>query len=225
MASTYKTNYLGLNKFVGSNKPKMDVFNFDNETLDQKFQEHVQSSLHITEEERQMLGKANYVIGTYTGNGESPRTIDVGFDVEFGIIFALEEPISMLHASAGVTGIYAAFITQQGCSKGVYTTENGFIVQQTSINPPDGKKCMLNQSGSTYITGFFQRRHKKGLWQLPQTFLVVSSVIFCAGSCNHFHFNPAFLGDQNLSGFAAFKRTNDAFFFHGIHQSGCTCIS
>ena len=55
MASTYKTNYLGLNKFVGSDKPKMDDFNFDNETLDQKFQEHVQSSLHITEEERQML--------------------------------------------------------------------------------------------------------------------------------------------------------------------------
>lgn len=78
MASTYKTNYLGLNKFVGSDKPKMDDFNFDNETLDQKFQEHVQSSLHITEEERQMLGKSNYVIGTYTGNGESPRTIDVG---------------------------------------------------------------------------------------------------------------------------------------------------
>ena len=45
MASTYKTNYLGLNKFVGSDKPKMDDFNFDNETLDQKFQEHVQSSL------------------------------------------------------------------------------------------------------------------------------------------------------------------------------------
>ena len=37
MASTYKTNYLGLNKFVGSDKPKMDDFNFDNETLDQKF--------------------------------------------------------------------------------------------------------------------------------------------------------------------------------------------
>ena len=46
MTSTYKTNYLGLNKFVGSDKPKMDDFNFDNETLDQKFQEHVQSSLH-----------------------------------------------------------------------------------------------------------------------------------------------------------------------------------
>lgn len=55
MASTYKTNYLGLNQFVGSDKPKMDDFNFDNETIDQKFQEHVQSSLHITEEERQML--------------------------------------------------------------------------------------------------------------------------------------------------------------------------
>ena len=75
MTSTYKTNYLGLNKFVGSDKPKMDDFNFDNETLDQKFQEHVQSSLHITEEERQMLGKANYVIGTYTGLENHPEQL------------------------------------------------------------------------------------------------------------------------------------------------------
>ena len=34
MSSTYKTNYLGLNKFVGTDKPKMEDFNFDNEQLD-----------------------------------------------------------------------------------------------------------------------------------------------------------------------------------------------
>jgi transcriptional/translational regulatory protein YebC/TACO1 len=34
MASTYKTNYLGLNKFVGSDKPKMDDFNFDGDVFE-----------------------------------------------------------------------------------------------------------------------------------------------------------------------------------------------
>ena len=36
-------------------------------------------------------GKSNYVIGTYTGNGESPRTIDVGFGCGVWNHFALEE--------------------------------------------------------------------------------------------------------------------------------------
>lgn len=170
MASTYKTNYLGLNKFVGSDKPKMDDFNFDNETLDQKFQEHVQSSLHITEEERQMLGKANYVIGTYTGNGESPRTIDVGFDVEFGIIFALEEPISMLHASAGVTGIYAAFITQQGCSKECTQQKTVLSFSKPVSIRQMGKNVCSIRVAVPIFTGFFQRRHKKVCGNLPQTF-------------------------------------------------------
>lgn len=158
MSSTYKTNYLGLNKFVGSDKPKMDDFNFDNETLDQKFQEHVQSNLHITEEERQMLGKANYVIGSYTGDGETLKTVEVGFDIDWGVIFAADEPLDAFHASSGATGIYSAMLTQKGCSKGVYLVDNGFTVQQTSTNPPDGKKSMLNQSGSTYIYCLFPKK-------------------------------------------------------------------
>ena len=43
MSSTYKTTNLGLNQFVGSDRPKMEDFNFDNQQIDQKFQEHVLS--------------------------------------------------------------------------------------------------------------------------------------------------------------------------------------
>ena len=56
MSSSYKTNYLGLNRFVGTDHPKMEDVNFDNQTIDAKFQEHIESKLHITEEERQQLG-------------------------------------------------------------------------------------------------------------------------------------------------------------------------
>ena len=43
MSSSNKTSYLGLNQFVGSDKPKMEDFNADNRLLDEKMQQHVQS--------------------------------------------------------------------------------------------------------------------------------------------------------------------------------------
>lgn len=69
MSSTYKTTNLGLNQFVGSDRPKMEDFNFDNQQIDQKFQEHVLSNLHLTEQQREQLGKASYQIGSYSGDG------------------------------------------------------------------------------------------------------------------------------------------------------------
>ena len=71
MSSTYKTTNLGLNQFVGSDRPKMEDFNFDNQQIDQKFQEHVLSNLHLTEQQREQLGKASYQIGSYSGDGQA----------------------------------------------------------------------------------------------------------------------------------------------------------
>ena len=55
MSSSNKTNYLGLNQFVGSDKPKMEDFNADNRLLDEKIQQHIQSQLHLTEQQRERL--------------------------------------------------------------------------------------------------------------------------------------------------------------------------
>lgn len=158
MSSTYKTSCLGLNKFIGTDKPKMDDFNFDNEKIDAKFQEHMQSELHITDEERQLLKNADYTIGTYTGDDTSSRNIDVGFDVEFGLVFAQGEPIIQA-ASGNITNIYSGIITQTGSSKGVIVQPNGFKVTQLNTTPPDGKKMMLNQSGKVYIYIVFPKKN------------------------------------------------------------------
>ena len=55
MSSSNKTSYLGLNQFVGSDKPKMEDFNADNRLLDEKMQQHVQSQLHLTEQQKERL--------------------------------------------------------------------------------------------------------------------------------------------------------------------------
>ena len=40
----------------------MEDFNFDNQQIDQKFQEHVLSNLHLTEQQREQLGKDGRVL-------------------------------------------------------------------------------------------------------------------------------------------------------------------
>lgn len=75
MSSSNKTSYLGLNQFVGSDKPKMEDFNADNRLLDEKMQQHVQSQLHLTEQQKERLENLGYLIGSYTGDGTTKRTI------------------------------------------------------------------------------------------------------------------------------------------------------
>ena len=136
MSSTYKTTNLGLNQFVGSDRPKMEDFNFDNQQIDQKFQEHVLSNLHLTEQQREQ---------------QASRTIAVEGEIGFGLIFMVGEVFNQTVTSSGDTYVYAAIITPQGCSKGVSIAEGGFTVQQSATSPMDGKRNMLNQSGKSYL--------------------------------------------------------------------------
>ena len=45
-----------------------------------------------------------------------------------------------------------------GCSKGIALEAKGFRVTNHSNNPPDGKKCQLNQSGKTYFYCVFPKK-------------------------------------------------------------------
>ena len=62
MPSSKKTEHMGLNQFIGSDHPKMEDFNFDNTQIDQKFQEHIASQLHLSEQDRQTLLAAKFVV-------------------------------------------------------------------------------------------------------------------------------------------------------------------
>ena len=151
MSSSNKTSYLGLNQFVGSDKPKMEDFNADNRLLDEKMQQHVQSQLHLTEQQKERLENLGYLIGSYTGDGTTKRTISVAQTIGFGFVFMVGEGLHYAVTTLGENHIFSAVMTPQGCSKGVSITSGGFTVLQSGSSTPDGKKNMLNQSGKKYI--------------------------------------------------------------------------
>ena len=157
MSSTYKTTLLGLNQFIGSDRPKMEDFNFDNQTIEQKFKEHTESSLHLTEHDRQALQSPSYIMGTYVGNGNLTCKIQLTQEVDFGIVFAHNKPLVEV-VDNGKSSIWCAVFTPQTHSQGAAVDTGGFIVQNMNGMPSDGKKCSLNTKGITYGYVVFPKR-------------------------------------------------------------------
>ena len=90
-------------------------------------------------------------IGTYVGDGASSKTINVDGEIEFGIIYAVGEPLSQTITANGDCWVYAGMMSQSGCSADISIVSGGFQVKQDASSPMDGKRGMLNQSGRSYI--------------------------------------------------------------------------
>lgn len=158
MSSSYKTQFLGLNRFVGSDKPKMDDFNFDNSQLDSRIKEHFEdSAIHVTQAEKNSWNnKANgYVMGSYIGNGAS-QTVSLGFNPSFGFVFAVDMPMVQYSYAGNVNGYYSGFYTKNGCSYGLTKVNNGFTVKYVSGNSMGIDKSLLNENGRTYLYVMFK---------------------------------------------------------------------
>lgn len=88
--------------------------------------------------------------GTYVGDGEASREIELGYKPYFVFVFAQNMPFSQTITSSGDTYVYAAAAVDTVNSKSIEITDNGFSVLQTSGSPMDGRRSMLNQSGQAY---------------------------------------------------------------------------
>ncbi len=153
MPSTYKTGHLGLNRWLGSDKPKRTDFNDDNERVDaacaQTAAHLANASVHITQEERQSWNNA-IITGSYQGNELNGRTVELGFAPRavFVCVGSSASPLSF--TLNGELKLRMGFAAQEGESKGVKLTQSGFTVYNMSAVPPDGETLKLNSSGFLY---------------------------------------------------------------------------
>ena len=145
------TKHYQLNQWDAADRVLREDFNADNRLLDEKIQQHIQSQLHLTEQQRERLENPGYLIGSYTGDGTTKRTISVAQPIGFGFVFMVGEGLHYAVTTLGENHIFSAVMAPQGCSKGVSITSGGFTVLQSGSSTPDGKKNMLNQSGKKYI--------------------------------------------------------------------------
>lgn len=90
-------------------------------------------------------------IGTYVGDGASSKTVSVGKEIKFGIIYAVGEPLSQTITANGDCWVHAGMMSQSGCSADISIVDGGFRVKQDASSPMDGKRGMLNQREKTYV--------------------------------------------------------------------------
>lgn len=150
MPSSYKTEHLGLNRWIGSDKPKRADFNDDNTLIDTAFAEHLADhTAHATQEEKELWNEP-FAAGSYTGDNAASRTISLGFTPRAVCVSAVGiAPISM--NLNGEVFVRSGFATAFGSTKAVELTQDGFSVRNAIYTPPDGETPKLNMNNIAYI--------------------------------------------------------------------------
>ncbi len=153
MSSTNKTANLGLNSWVGSDKPKREDFNYDNSVLDNVITEHINDmQMHITEDERALWNITVYS-GMYFGNGSSTRTVETGcpFEASFVLVFANGRPLSVYSSSTGKSYNYIGITGMNASSSGIQLIDGvDLSVVQSSTPVISNEYISLNETGVSY---------------------------------------------------------------------------
>lgn len=159
MSSSNKTANLGLNSWLGSDKPSRADFNSDNEIIDGYFNQHsTDMEMHLSESDRERLLEPYYV-GTYFGDGETSRTIEAecSFNPTFGIIFCLNYPLGVNQYDAKVHNNYTAIMSVRGGTLGAKLSGKKIIIAHAGAEATiNSEKSMLNLMGLTYCYILFR---------------------------------------------------------------------
>ncbi|MCD7873126.1 MAG: hypothetical protein LUG21_07520 [Clostridiales bacterium] len=152
MSSSDKTEFLGLNSWLGSDKPQRADFNFDNYIIDNAMNNHSKDmNVHISNQER---GKWNspYFFGVYYGDGTTKRTVDLNcpFIPSFGIVFAGNCPVALTDFTAKANYNYFALISKRSSTIGVTLSGGNLIVEQSTTAKTGSEFCYMNVAGVTY---------------------------------------------------------------------------
>lgn len=154
MSSTNKTEKLGLNSWIGSDKPKRIDFNTDNEIIDRAVSQHTEDTVaHINAEEREKWN--NYMFtGMYYGDGSTKRTVKTTcpFEARIGFVFANSRPITITRFSESKNNNYFGIFGFLANSLGIKLNDDckSFTVNQSASAMTANEYVNFNESGVAY---------------------------------------------------------------------------
>ena len=159
MGSAQKTDFLSLNKWISTDIPKREDFNYDNATIDNAIKEHTNDmSKHISQSERSEWNEPHFV-GFYYGNGSnSARTIETecSFNPSFAIVFAGNSPPGVTDFTGKLHRNRFAFATKRAGSTGVSLSGKNIVVAATGTIAETSETTEYNRNGGLYCYILFR---------------------------------------------------------------------
>lgn len=154
MSSTNKTQRLGLNSWIGSDKPQRIDFNTDNEKIDAAITQHTEDNVvHITENEREKWNTYMYM-GMYYGDGTTKRVIqtDCPFEARIGFVFANSRPGAIVRFSETKKNNYFGVFGYLSNTLGLKLNDDGksLTVNQSATAMTANEYANFNESAVAY---------------------------------------------------------------------------
>ena len=146
MASNYTTNYQ-LNQWEAGDQVLRTEFNQDNQKIDTAVAGKADLT-QLSEVEALALGRADILLGSYTGDGASSRTIDLGGKPRAVLLLTASGDLSDSFRGTRYGGLALAERAVTGVSGQTVLaiTEQGFTVCYNS-----NYSIYSNSNGSTYL--------------------------------------------------------------------------
>ncbi len=150
MASTNKTDNLGLNLWQGTDRPQRGDFNSDNMIVDTALGEHIANSdLHLTETEKARV-KRPVQYYSYLGDGAAQASLSLSFTPSMVIVYCDGMPFCLYDSAKECTKVYSAVAGYgAGGSSGVAIEGSALKFTQDTAAKNGYMKC-LNESGKQY---------------------------------------------------------------------------
>ena len=145
MPTENKTANLGLNSWLGTDKPQRADFVEDNIIIDTAITNHLNDfDLHLL--------KNPFKIGVFAGNGSSSQDITFDFYPRIVFVFLRNAPFTEYDSSNGYTKVNAAVVAANGGGGTIGASlflDTLTVSQSTSAS--NGRFKNLNASGSQYF--------------------------------------------------------------------------
>lgn len=159
MGSAQKTDFLSLNKWISTDIPKREDFNYDNMAIDNAFKTHNgDMNKHISNDERETWNEPHYV-GFYYGNGSnSARTIETGcsFEPNFAIVFAGSTTPGITDFSNKLHRNRFAFLTKRASNTGISLLGKNIAIGASGTTADTSETTEYNRSGGLYCYILFR---------------------------------------------------------------------
>lgn len=156
MASTEKTPYLGLSKWLSSDRPKREDFVSDNTIIDEKIKGHfTNSQAHLTAAEKEKLSQPVERM-TVSGTGDSSAAYTFDFEPSFVIVCKTDRPMSEYN-SGGYNVVNGGFAVGNngGGTAGIQLAGKKLLLEQ-STSAENGVFLNLNEQYSQYLIAAFR---------------------------------------------------------------------
>lgn len=152
MPTENKTTNLGLNSWLGTDKPKRSDFVSDNTILDTVISNHLNDdTVHLTEEMKTLLENP-FTIGVLSGNGEASKDHTLSFFPRCVLVFLRNAPFVEYDSSNGYTICNSAVVAADGGGGTLGASlflDTLTLSQSTSAS--NGRFINLNKSGAQYF--------------------------------------------------------------------------